>query len=626
MMTPTCQPRVSYPWAWLLLTIFNLLFCAGAHAQGGKLEPIVLQLKWSHQFQFAGYYMAKHMGYYRDEGLEVEIRPGSAILDVTEQVVSGKADFGVGTSSLLIDYAEGKPVVVLGVIYQHSPLALIMRTQNSSDTLEDLDQGPMMIESHSGDLLAMLHRAGLSLDELKMMDRPDNAMERLENNQGVSSISAYLTDEPYTLDRQGINYITFTPRTYGVDFYGDNFFTTQRMLKERAGVVKGFRAATLKGWAEALRDPEKVIDLILLEYPTGNTREKLRYEARITQDLMTKLVDPGYMLTARWQHIADTYLETGMLKEMPDLGPFVFEENPRVLPTWFWPTVWGCILFILLLSVITFNFKRLNIRLQKEVTLRQETELSLKETNRELIMAKEISEEANLKKTWFISNVSHDLRAPISAIISLANIFDHHSKSLKLPDKFTRFIRQLNSGSEFLMLMLNNILDHSVFEMDAAMLHPEQVDVKQCMVDIVNLAQPLADERDLTIELKKHSGRNSFFMDRTRLYQILLNLIHNAIKFSPRGGTVIVQCSLQGGRLQIEVRDQGPGIPLEDQKHIFNMFTKSEKLSARHSGTGLGLSIVQRNTELLKGTIKIEQAQPTGAIFKISLPLEDGPM
>ena len=125
------------------------------------LEPVVLQLKWSHQFQFAGYYMAKELGYYENEGLDVEIRAGSSTLNVTEEVLSGRADFGVGTSSLLLDYAAGKPVVVLGVIYQHSPLVLLMPTEESFNTIERIAEGPVMMESHSGDLLAMLRRAGL---------------------------------------------------------------------------------------------------------------------------------------------------------------------------------------------------------------------------------------------------------------------------------------------------------------------------------------------------------------------------------------------------------------------------------------------------------------------------------
>ena len=296
--------------------------------------------------------------------------------DVTEQVLSGKADFGVGTSSLLLDYAAGKPVVVLGVIYQHSPLVLIMRANTPSDTLQNIQGCPIMIEAHSGDLLAMFRREGLPLDQLNIIDRASNAENLLKDH--VCAISAYLTDEPYTLDQMGINYFISSPRTYGIDFYGDNFFTTKEMIQTKKGVVQRFRAATLRGWEEALRDPEKSIELILKEYPNNKSREHLLYEARITQDLMTKLVTPGYMLPARWQHIADTYLETGMLEKSPNLKGFIFRTQSYSLPKWFWSSTLGAISLLVLLTSISIYLRILNIRLRREVVRRRAAEKHLK--------------------------------------------------------------------------------------------------------------------------------------------------------------------------------------------------------------------------------------------------------
>jgi ABC-type nitrate/sulfonate/bicarbonate transport system substrate-binding protein len=166
---------------WFSLQIVGLFsglgcwFLPSAQAQENAPERVVLQLKWFHQFQFSGYYIAKHLGYYEEAGLDVEIREGSPTLDVTEEVLSGKADFGVGTSSLILDHAAGKPVVVLGVIYQHSPFALTMRSEKSSDTVASLAKGPIMMEKNSGDLLAMLHRTGLSVKDLNIVERPSNA-------------------------------------------------------------------------------------------------------------------------------------------------------------------------------------------------------------------------------------------------------------------------------------------------------------------------------------------------------------------------------------------------------------------------------------------------------------------
>ena len=207
-------------------------------------------------------------------------------------------------------------------------------------------------------------------------------------------------------------------------------------------------------------------------------------------------------------------------------------------------------------------------------------------------------------------------------MISLTQIFNHHSKTLELPEKFNRFLRQLNSGGEFLMLMLDNILDHSAFEMSAVSVCPEQVDLEKCCAGIVNLTQPLADEKDVSIRIQWHSERKDLLVDRTRLSQIFLNLLHNAIKFSPKAGVVFLDLKIGEAFLEAKVRDQGPGIPVEMHKDLFKMFGKSDRTVSRHSSTGLGLSIVKRNIELLDGTIRVNQGEPTGAVFTITIPLD----
>lgn len=612
-------PKVFTLWLGILLAGLLPLHRLAADDQT-DLGPTVLQLKWSHQFQFAGYYMAQELGYYRSEGIDLEIRPGGPSLDVTEEVLSGRADFGVGTSNLLLDHAAGKPVVVLGVIYQHSPLVLIMKTEKTSNTIARVAEGPVMIEANSGDLIAMLRRAGLNINQLEITDHPDNAVDLLESTTEAISFSAYQTDEPYTLLEKGVTFSTFTPQTYGIDFYGDNFFTTRHTLKERKKLAEGFRRATIRGWEEAIRDPDKAIKLILEKYPTDNDHDKLRYEANVTLDLMTNLVDPGHMNPERWKHIAQTFQEVGMLEKTPDLKDFIYTEKGITLPKWFWPTLLSASALILLFAIISFHLQNLNSRLHQEVKKRIEAENSLKASNQQLTIEKSLSEEANLKKTWFITNVSHDLRAPVSSMISLTQIFTHHSANLQLPDKFDRFLKQLHSGGEFLMLLLDNILDHSAFEMNAISVCPENVDLANCCEGLINLTQPLADDKGITLQWQQQSEHKHFFVDRTRLAQIVLNLLHNAIKFSPKGGTIFLDLIASENSLEVQITDQGPGIPLERQKELFKMFGEADKTGPHHSSTGLGLSIVKRNVDLLNGTITLKEGTPKGTIFNISIP------
>ena len=109
-------------------------------------EAVTLQLKWTHCFQFAGYYAAQEQGYYREAGLDVRFEEGLPGVDVVGRVVSGQANYGVGTSSLLLARAAGKPVVALAVILQHSPLVLIARQRQAAQSIHDLVGKRVMIE------------------------------------------------------------------------------------------------------------------------------------------------------------------------------------------------------------------------------------------------------------------------------------------------------------------------------------------------------------------------------------------------------------------------------------------------------------------------------------------------
>jgi two-component system, sensor histidine kinase and response regulator len=356
-----------------------------------KLKKITLQLKWKHQFQFAGYYMALEKGLYKKAGLDVTILPGGPMVDVVEQVVSKKAEFGVGTSALLLDFAKGKPVVVLGVVYQHSPLVLLMSSNNPTQTLDDIVGKRVMIEHHSADILAMLKISGISADQIAIIPHTGNIDGLI--NKKTDAITAYITDEPYQLRQQKHQFLTFNPRSYGIDFYGDNFFTRKELFDNNPDLVKKFRKATIEGWKLAISDTENAIKLIYNKYTKRKTMDHLRFEANRTKSLMTKLVSPGHMLKGRWEYILQTYLEIGLLSQKPDLDDFIFVEKSDSkgrnfkMPFWFWPILIGIIFLLLILTAISMYLNRLNMLLTKEISKRKEAEVELKNSNEELTNA-----------------------------------------------------------------------------------------------------------------------------------------------------------------------------------------------------------------------------------------------
>lgn len=312
------------------LTLLLLALCGPARAS--ELEPVTLQLKWKHQFQFAGYYVAAQKGYYRQAGLDVrfvEAQPGREPIDA---VLSGEAEYGVGTSDLLLYRARGVPVVVLGVLFQHSPLELVALKDSGVTSVHDLVDRRVMIEPHSAELLAFLTREGVPPARLRQQPHSFDVNDLLSG--AVDAMSVYSTDEPWALQRAGRPYVAFTPREAGVDFYGDNLFTTEAEVSAHPDRVKAFRDASFRGWKDAMEHPADAVDLILAKYPTTKSRDQLLFEAEQMRSLVQpELLEPGYMHAGRWQHMASVYLELGMLQREVPMTGFLYATRPAV-PSW----------------------------------------------------------------------------------------------------------------------------------------------------------------------------------------------------------------------------------------------------------------------------------------------------
>ncbi len=308
-----------------------------AAADGRKLERVVLQLKWRHQFQFAGYYAAIEQGFYREAGLEVELREATPGRDHVEAVLSGDAQYGVGNSDLLLARAAGKPVVVLAPIFQHSPLALVARRESGVTSMQSLHDRPMMmIESEKAEILAYFKHEGVDITRLDIRPHTHRIEDFIEGR--VDAMSAYVTDQPFYLRAAGVPYMIFVARAGGIDFYGDTLFTTEEQIRRRPEQVRAFLRASLRGWEYALAHREEMVDLILERYSDRLSREHLLFEAEKTAELMHPgLIEVGHNNPGRWRHIAQTYAEFGMVPRNFDVTPmlFVADASPD-LRGWYW--------------------------------------------------------------------------------------------------------------------------------------------------------------------------------------------------------------------------------------------------------------------------------------------------
>ncbi|MEY2632566.1 MAG: hypothetical protein RIR00_1220, partial [Pseudomonadota bacterium] len=135
----------------LVLLLFSLQPGTLAAMSGEQLTPVTVQLNWKHQFEFAAFYAAEAQGFYRQAGLQVTIREGGPGIDVVQEVVDGRADFGVGTSALVVEQQRGKPLVAMAALMQHSPIALLAKRGHGVRSVHDLAGRPVAVDPHSRD-------------------------------------------------------------------------------------------------------------------------------------------------------------------------------------------------------------------------------------------------------------------------------------------------------------------------------------------------------------------------------------------------------------------------------------------------------------------------------------------
>ena len=377
MLSPRIVPHRCL--SWIAIFLLCCVFCQPVQA----LEKATVQLKWLHHYQFAGYYAALHKGFYRDAGLDVTIREGGPHVEVERLVKEGKADFGIGTSAIVLHRAHGDDLVVLAQIFQHSPAVFLTPRHTGIRSVADIAGRKVMYSNQHGDLLALLKKNGLDENSIVKVPHQGDPRDLLAGKAEV--MIAYSFNEPFVLEQAGEAYLTFSPMPHGIDFYGDNLFTTRKMTESRPEFVKAFRAATLRGWQYALQNKEEVAALILEKYTPGKELAWLLFEANQLENLIQpQMIELGYQSAGRWQHISGVFASLGMLPPGYDASSIIYEPphatdyRPFIAP------------FLVLsgisvgLTVIALKFRRLNRQLAGEISVRRQAELELQASEERL--------------------------------------------------------------------------------------------------------------------------------------------------------------------------------------------------------------------------------------------------
>lgn len=249
-----------------------------------------------------------------------------------------------------------------------------------------------------------------------------------------------------------------------------------------------------------------------------------------------------------------------------------------------------------------------------------------KKKQEELEQALQVAEEANIAKMRFLANMSHEIRTPMNVIIGLASIIKEEAAD---SEKVLENADRLASTSKYLLSLLNDVLDMSRVESGSASLNKQEFTVRQFWETVNTLAVSQAKAAEVHYKFEKEDGiESSYIGDMVRLEQILINLINNAIKFTPKGGTVTVRISQQEkvqkrARLQAKVMDTGIGISKEFLPKVFQAFAQEhDATTSAYGGSGLGLSIAKSYARMMGGDITVESEEGVGTCFTVEVWLD----
>ena len=264
---------------------------------------------------------------------------------------------------------------------------------------------------------------------------------------------------------------------------------------------------------------------------------------------------------------------------------------------------------------------------QEELDFRIETQKKLEEQSRALSDALNVAEEASKAKTAFLSNMSHEIRTPMNAIIALDNIAINDPET---PEKTREYLEKIGGSAEHLLNLINDILDMSRIESGKLTLKNEAFSFQKLLEGINTMFSSQCADKDIDYQCHINGHVDDHYIgDSMKLKQVLINILGNAVKFTPEGGTVSLdvekKASFDGKTtLQFKITDTGIGMSKDFLPHIFDAFAQENmSTTSKYGSSGLGLAITKNIVEMMNGTIDVESEKGKGTTFTVAVTLMD---
>lgn len=343
-----------------------------------NVEHVRILLPPTTMVQSAGYYMALHKGFFKQQGLDVDLRSSRSRQSITQAVDDGDAEYGVSNADVLIEKGNGRALVAVAVLFQHSPAALLVLKNKGIDKLADLNDKRVLLLPEFQDievisLLRKYHIQSINISSPSVT----RDITTLVNNQ-FDALSINLTSGPYNAVRQGVDPIIFMPKEYGIDFYSGFLFTNEQEANANPERVAAVRAAVLEGWEYALTHTEETLDVLLglSQLPSLSSRNKMKYQLITMRDfILPDFVPLGYINQQHLRDMQQQLIDFDLIAKGSDFSQFIYIP-PRAKIDW---QVWGVWLKVIVATLL-FNglwlcyLLMINQRLKREVLERKRAE------------------------------------------------------------------------------------------------------------------------------------------------------------------------------------------------------------------------------------------------------------
>ena len=634
---------------FLNLKLLFLVIFLNINLYSKDLTKVTIQLSWFDQFQFAGYYMAKEQGFYKDAGLDVQILPFSLGMNIPKMVNDGDVDFAIGRENLILEKAKYPKIIALAAIFQATPLVLLTTKDSGIDSFNKFENKKLMRTKDDGSevsIKAMLASSKIDVKSIAQVEHSHNIYDLIEKR--VDIISAYTSKAPYILQKEQIKYNIFYPKDYGFDMYSDFLITNIDKYNNDYNIVEKFKKASLKGWEYAYNNIEKSVDIIFEKYNTQNlSKEELIFEANELKKLSYLNISRlGDMKQEKVQRIYDLYNVMGYINNEFKIDNFIGYDKKSRLEKWLYlkfeehfglSLLWKILLIIFIIIGIfvyrQYFIIKLNKRLKNLVNIK---------TNRLKIMNKKLA--TRIKKELdkhqekdrilaqqqkmvamgqMIENIAHQWRQPLSVISTSAS-------GLKLK-------KQLNIlEDEELIKSIDKIVDTAKYLSDTIddfryFFKPQKDKTKFSLVK--NIEKSLSF---LEATLKENSIKVEFDYEdidiiayETELIQVFINIINNSkdafIEKKIEDRVIFISIKKFPNRILIEIKDNAGGVEEDILDKVFEPYFTTKH---QYNGTGIGLYMSNQIIKThLNGDIfmkncsfKYKNIEQKGVITTIVLP------